>query len=181
MVEFGIWKRGERMDQVAIAEYDSKWPKMFEDEKRKIKSLNEKVSIEHIGSTSVEGACAKPIIDILVGVEKLGIANELVEKLKALGYEYIAKFEEEIPDRRYLQKKGFHIHTVEKGGEFWNSHILFRDFLREHPFSVQAYCVLKRNLATRYKNDRNAYTDAKGEFIRGILEGLKNLPDAKLI
>ena len=162
------------MEPVVIEEYNPEWPKMFENEKQRIKALSENVTVEHIGSTSVEGACAKPIIDILVGVEKLEATAELIKKLQTLDYEYIPEFEKEIPDRRYLQRTGFHIHIAKKGGKFWNSHILFRDFLRAHPFSVQAYCELKKRLAEKYKNDRNAYTNAKGEFIRGILEGLKN-------
>jgi GrpB-like predicted nucleotidyltransferase (UPF0157 family) len=161
------------MQPVVIVEYDPKWPEIFEAEKQRITALDENLAVEHIGSTAVVGACAKPIIDILVGVEDLEKTAELIEKLEKLGYEYIPEFEREIPNRRYLQKEGFHIHVAKKGGEFWNAHLQFRDFLRRHPFSVQAYCELKKYLAQKYKHDRNAYTNAKSEFIRGILEGLK--------
>ncbi|WP_051962657.1 GrpB family protein [Mesoaciditoga lauensis] len=128
------------MEPVVIEEYNPEWPKMFENEKQRINALSENVSVEHIGSTSVEGACAKPIIDILVGVKKLEAAAELIKKLQTLDYEYIPEFEKEIPDRRYLQRTGFHIHIAKKRWKI----LEFPHFVQRLPActSIQSSSVL---------------------------------------
>jgi len=85
---------------IIIAPYDPQWPILFEQEKHVLlKTLNEwPIMIEHIGSTAVPGLAAKPIIDIMIGVESLEIANhEFIAALTQLGYEYVPEYEKEIP------------------------------------------------------------------------------------
>lgn len=161
--------------KVIIAEYSSTWPALFEQEKKLLKRAlgeNENI-IEHMGSTSVIGLAAKPVIDIMIGLRDFSIANDMVSKIEALGYEYISKYEDTMPFRRYLKKvaKGkdtHHIHMVRIGGEFWERHLLFRDYLREHPDSMKEYATLKKKLAKEEWENTNEYADAKTAFIKGV-------------
>ena len=160
--------------RIIIADYDPAWPGMFAAARDElVRAIGAWVTgVEHIGSTAVPGLAAKPVIDILVGVRTLAEADaHCIAPVVALGYEYIAKYEAEMPYRRYFKwpagdgRLEHHIHLVEQGSEFWERHLLFRDYLRAHPDSVRAYERLKRKLAPRF-DDVNDYADAKTEFIR---------------
>jgi GrpB-like predicted nucleotidyltransferase (UPF0157 family) len=158
-----------------IAEYRPEWRRMFEDEKRILQtSLGEvPAQIEHIGSTAVAGLAAKPIIDLMVGLEDFSIADNVVPKIEALGYEYIQKYEAVMPFRRFFIKeqggiRTHQIHMVGIGGEFWERHILFRDYLRQNPGIAEQYASLKKELAGREWEDVNEYADAKTSFIKEI-------------
>lgn len=156
---------------VVIREYDSEWPRLFEEEKAAILDAIGHVvaAIEHVGSTAVPGLAAKPIIDIMVGVRRLADAQQCIVPLQRIGYEYVPEFEVSLPERRYFRKgspRTHHLHTVEVGSDFWERHLLFRDHLRAHPEAAKAYGELKRDLAVRYGADREAYTEAKTPFIR---------------
>ena len=163
---------------VKIASYDAKWPVIYAREKDLILGvIDGKVAgIEHVGSTAVPGLGAKPIVDIMVGLEKLSEAKDCVEPLKRIGYEYVPEYEKEIPERRYFRKgpdgvpnKHFHLHMVERGGDFWKQHLLFRDYLRCHRDVAQRYHRLKRDLARKYASNREAYTEAKTSFIESVV------------
>ena len=161
--------------KITIVEYRSEWRKMFEDEKRTLHRALREVSpqIEHIGSTAVAGLAAKPIIDIMVGLEDFSIADNVVPKIEALAYEYIQKYETVMPFRRFFIKeqegiRTHHIHMVGIGSEFWERHILFRDYLRQNHEVAAEYASLKKELAEREWIDGNEYADAKTEFIRAI-------------
>jgi len=157
-----------------VVDYDPRWPLIFEREKTKILGViaNKVVAIEHVGSTAVPRLGAKPIIDIMVGLSHLSDAQGCIEPLKTIGYEYVAKYEVTIPERRYFRKgpsnvpnKHFHLHMVEYNSDFWKRHLLFRDYLRARPKAARAYDRLKRELAAKYRFDREAYTKAKTFFI----------------
>jgi GrpB-like predicted nucleotidyltransferase (UPF0157 family) len=161
--------------KVTVVEYRPEWQKMFEDEKRILqKALGEiPAQVEHIGSTAVAGLAAKPIIDVMVGLEDFTIADDVVPKVEALGYEYIQKYEAVMPFRRYFIKeragiRTHQIHMVGIGGEFWERHISFRDYLRRNPVVAEQYASLKKELAAREWEDVNEYADAKTEFIKEI-------------
>ncbi|AKI97383.1 GrpB family protein [Kosmotoga pacifica] len=163
-------------EPVEIVSYDPVWPELFEREKVKLLNvLGESVQIEHIGSTSVVGLCAKPIIDIMIGLRNLSGVWKYIDSIMCLGYTYVPEYEKLMPERRYFRKKGFHIHMVEKESPFWKSHIFFRDFLRKHPETAKEYCELKKKLAKKYRNEREKYTDAKGPFIQNILKNLSGI------
>lgn len=160
---------------VVIADYDPQWPILFEEEKGRILGVTgERVlAIEHIGSTAVPGLGAKPVIDIMVGVRRLADAKECVEPLRSIGYKYEPEAEAEIPERRYFDKglpgaRTHHLHMVEVSSDFWERHLLFRDYLRKHPGVAGQYYRLKKELAARYKTDRAGYTEAKTAFIRSV-------------
>jgi GrpB-like predicted nucleotidyltransferase (UPF0157 family) len=159
------------LEPVAIAEYDPAWPALYERERDLItESLGGLVvAIEHVGSTAVPGLGAKPIIDIMVGVRSLADGERCVGPLEELGYEYKGEFG--IPGRLYFRRladgnRSHQIHMVEIGSDFWKRHLLFRDYLREHPQEAQHYHELKLRLAAEFRADREGYTEAKTEFIR---------------
>ena len=166
--------------KVTVAEYRPEWQKIFEDEKRILQtSLGDvPAQIEHIGSTAVVGLAAKPIIDLMVGLEDFSIADNVVPKIEALGYEYVQKYEAVMPFRRFFKKerggiRTHNIHMVGIGGEFWERHILFRDYLRQNPGVAGQYASLKKELAGREWEDVNEYADAKTEFIKEIEDKAK--------
>ncbi len=161
--------------KVSICEYRPQWQKMFEEEQQLIQAVLGDVSakVEHIGSTAVKGLAAKPIIDIMIGLEDFSIADRLVPQIEALGYEYFKKYEDEMPYRRYFAKnlrdlRTHQIHMVEIGSEFWARHLFFRDYLRKNPDAVEKYAALKKQLAEGEWEDVNEYADAKTDFIKGI-------------
>jgi GrpB-like predicted nucleotidyltransferase (UPF0157 family) len=161
--------------KITIVEYSPAWIEGFEREKQLLQSVLEGNScvIEHIGSTSVIGLAAKPVIDIMIGLRDFSTASDLVPKIEALGYEYIRKYEEAMPYRRYFQKRSagtvtHHIHMVEIDGEFWKRHLLFRDFLRANPDAASDYAAFKKELAKIEWDNSNVYAKAKTVFIKGI-------------
>jgi GrpB-like predicted nucleotidyltransferase (UPF0157 family) len=163
-------------EPVLISKYDPKWPDVFEEERgRLIKLFGPSIAVEHIGSTSVEGLAAKPIIDILLGVNALADAAAMIPVIVEMGYLYIPEYEAEFPQRRYFKKvlpsgeHTHHIHLVERMGGFWRNHIYFRDRLRGDQELRLAYEQLKKELAERYHHDRVAYTDAKTSFIMAVV------------
>lgn len=161
---------------VVIVDYDPNWPRVFEAEKARLQAVTGGllVSIEHVGSTAVPGLSAKPIIDILAGVRTLDEGRRTIGPLtEQLGYQYVPEFEVDMPYRLYFhrhpaQGDQFHLHMVETTSEFYERHLLFRDYLRAHPEAAQAYADLKRRLADEYGSNREGYTDAKTEFVRSI-------------
>lgn len=168
---------------ITIAEWTPEWVDEFENEEKQIRdTVGHHISaVEHIGSTAVPDLGAKPIIDIMVGVETLAEAEQCIRPLENLGYEYCPEFEEEMPNRRYFRKTAsgrhtHHLHMVEQHGDFWHRHLLFRDYLREHDAVVRQYDELKRELAENHPQDIATYTDAKTEFIEGVVEDAKEDP-----
>jgi len=165
---------------VIIVDYDPRWPKFFEEEKANLVRVigPMMVAIEHVGSTAVPGLAAKPIIDIMVGIQHISDAVWCIQPLKTLGYEYIPDYEKSIPERRYFHKGNVHrseqgsthhLHMVELGSDFWSRQLLFRDYLRAHPDEAQRYADLKKTLAARFASNREGYTNAKTEFIQEIV------------
>jgi GrpB-like predicted nucleotidyltransferase (UPF0157 family) len=160
---------------VVIRDYDPQWPALYEEEKALILGAISEwvVAIEHVGSTSVPGLAAKPIIDITVAVRQIGDALHCIPPLATVGYFYVPSAEVYIPERRYFSKgpqaRHRHLHMVEATSAFWQEHILFRNYLRAHPATAQEYAALKRRLAETYGSDHMGYTDAKGDFIHSVV------------
>lgn len=160
---------------VRIAPYDPKWAEYFRREKELLlKTMREAVlEIRHIGSTSIVGMPSKPIVDILVGVKTLAAVEPFVQDLKLIGYE--DRGNGDAPGRRYFvkgaeEKRTHHLNFCELNGIFWRSHVLFRDYLENHPDAAKQYVTIKRALAAKFPNDRPAYTAGKEEFVRSILK-----------
>ena len=161
---------------VVIVGYDPRWPTSYAEERERILAVVRDliIGIEHIGSTAVPGLGGKPIIDIMGAVRQLEDAERCIQQLQSIGYEYVPEYNEFIPERRYFHKgppeaRTFHLHMVELTSEFWERHLLFRDWLRSHPEDAQEYDELKRGLADRFGRDREGYTEAKGPFIEAVV------------
>lgn len=163
---------------VTIVDYDASWKSRFTEAKSALEQIiGEQVeTIEHIGSTSIEGLAAKPVIDIAIGVQSLSDADaNVVPVLNAVdGYEYVPEFEDTMPERRYFRhynddgQVDIHIHLWQIDNSEYQRHILFRDYLGKHIEERDAYAKLKRTLAKLLP--KGAYTDAKTDFIRAIEE-----------
>ena len=130
--------------------------------------------IEHVGSTAVSGLSAKPIIDVVLGAESLHQIEKWVPILEDIGYEYLPQNEEVMPNRRFFAKphirpRRFHLHGTVFGGSFWNEHLAFRDALRRNPVLAEEYSKLKFQLADKFVDDREGYTNAKNPFISEVL------------
>lgn len=161
---------------VELTAYSPLWPAVFDIEKSRLVDIfgADAVLIEHVGSTAVPGLGAKPIIDILLGAPTLAIVERHIPELIESGYRYVPEFERAIPQRRYFvkvhgQPGHFNLHAVVYDTPFWKDHIAFRDILREDPGLAERYWRLKNALAARFRKDREAYSDAKSEFIRNAL------------
>lgn len=160
---------------IVIADYDPHWPDLYEMEARRIREAlaDLLVAIEHVGSTSVPGLAAKPRIDIMPGVAKEEDLNRTIDPMTALGFEYISRFEDVMPERRFFSRDSsadqiaVNVHTVPVTSEFWERHLLFRDYLRRYPDISAEYTRLKRELAPQF-TDTNDYAGAKTDFIRSI-------------
>jgi GrpB-like predicted nucleotidyltransferase (UPF0157 family) len=163
------------MSELVLSEYQDTWPRQFV----QVAELRAKVPahdaiLEHIGSTSVPGLCAKPVLDVLLGVSSLAEAEAAIPALASIGFVYRPEHEAAIPDRRYFvrpagQTLRVHLHAVLLGGLLWRQHLHFRDALRQEPPLRKQYATLKRALAATHAGDKAAYTEAKAPFIRQVL------------
>jgi GrpB-like predicted nucleotidyltransferase (UPF0157 family) len=162
------------MQQVSVAPYNPTWPTEFARESASIAAAlgDLHVAIHHIGSTSIPGMDAKPIIDIIAVVTNIDEVDGRNAHLQALGYVPMGEFG--IPARRFFRKdnsaghRTHHIHAFQRGSPQIDRHLAFRDFMIAHPDYAQQYATLKRRLAAAYPTDIEAYMDGKDEFIQQI-------------
>ncbi|MDP2668772.1 MAG: GrpB family protein [bacterium] len=163
------------MEKISIVPYNPSWPTLFEQESKQIRELfSGDCDIEHIGSTSVHGLDAKPVIDIMLGFENLS-APRIIERMESIGYKHwkedafqhvrlmFTKWSED------MIKRLINVHATVKGGEFWNEQLQFRNKLREDQVLIREYAGLKKDLARKYESDPDAYTAAKTEFVKKVL------------
>jgi GrpB-like predicted nucleotidyltransferase (UPF0157 family) len=164
------------MDEVVIANYDPVWPKLFAEETPGLRQAFGALllTLEHIGSTSIPGLPARPVIDIQAVVETLSKAQGAAPLLGELGYEQ-GIFARD-PERRLLFKKfnadrilSHHLHVYEPGHPALSEHILFRDYLRLHSDEARRYLEMKHKLAQQYQYERVAYSHAKTIYIEAVL------------
>jgi GrpB-like predicted nucleotidyltransferase (UPF0157 family) len=166
------------MDEIEIVEYDPQWPDRFSEEAARLTEVIDRdvvLEIDHVGSTAVPNLCAKPVIDILITVSSVAEARSAVEPLRSLGYVFWS--DNPRTDRLFFVKgmppygvqRTHHLHFMEQGVEA-KEYRLFRDYLRAHHTAAHVYASLKRQLATAYGDDREAYTDAKEMFVRDCIE-----------
>jgi GrpB-like predicted nucleotidyltransferase (UPF0157 family) len=181
--------------QITIEPYNSKWPDIFLSEKKVIAAVLQQYSptIEHFGSTSVVELDAKPIIDILVGLNEQQDLDKTINPMMAVGYTHIKKYEPLWPTRRFFMRlqssvalppqvidindntvigKDFislvNIHIIPKDSHDWIRMIAFRDFLRTHASIRDEYGELKRQISKREFSDMNEYNDAKNAYVKQI-------------
>ncbi len=164
------------MGLVVVSPYSNEWPELFRDLKEDLIRLftPTSIAVEHIGSTSVPGLAAKPVIDVVIGAASLIHIESKIKLLSEHGYEYVSKYEKEIPERRYFVKSPanslrVHIHAVKLGSRIWREHLAFRDALRSDLSLRAQYQSLKLQLAEQFTNNKSAYSAAKNPFIESVL------------
>lgn len=169
------------VDDVMLVEYDPSWPDRFEKmavHLRKNLGPDIALSIEHYGSTSIPGMPAKPVIDILVEVPSYDEAvRRAFECLVGEEWEYWLYADHVIFVKRekLMGIRMHHVHMAPRGHRLWEG-LAFRDYLRVNPADADRYAALKRELAERYRDDRERYTTAKTAFVQEITDrSLRNL------
>lgn len=162
---------GTEAASVEICAYDADWPVRFEAERARLEQAlgPAAVSIEHIGSTSVPGLAAKPVIDILVGTLDLAAIDACNDAMQAAGYE--VRGESGFAGRRYFRRitpervRLAHVHAYRLASQAHDRHLAVRDYLRAHPDMVAAYARLKREIVALRGVTRQAYAARKAEFV----------------
>ena len=160
-------------EKVEIYPYDSGWLALFNDLGVKFREALGEVAlrIDHIGSTSVEGLAAKPVIDIQISVTALQPTEPFRLPLEGLGFTFRAD-NPELTKRYFREAPGTrrtHIHVRRAGSWPEQFALLFRDYMRTHREDAELYARLKRQLAEQYGYDRSGYTDAKDPFIWEVM------------
>lgn len=166
------------MDEIVVVAHNPEWAQLFANEEAILRSVLPPTlvtRIEHFGSTSITGLAAKPVIDIMLGVHSLEEARQVaIPILEALGYSYWR--DDPRTDHLFLVKglppngpRSHHLHIIESNSAEWEQ-LLFRDYLRTHADEAHRYADLKRALAAEHRGDREAYTDAKAEYIRRVTQ-----------
>ena len=156
---------------IVVTDYNPEWPHMYQEEEKKIRAILREncTAVYHIGSTSVPGLAAKPILDIMPVVKSLEAADRVAAEFEKLGYEYLGEFG--IKGRRYLRKGGderthqIHIFQADDLDNIVR-HLAFRDYMRTHKKEREEYASLKKELALRFPYDIGGYCDGKEDFVR---------------
>lgn len=163
---------------VELVEYDPEWPVKFEVERAFLMKIIGQWfygGIEHVGSTAVPGLLAKPVVDIMFGVKSLNESRPAIDVLVNNGYEYWP-YKAEVMHWFCRPSDAFrthHLHLIPFQSPLWNERLQFRDLLLTNQDIANEYSDLKRELAARYKEDRETYTQMKWPFIQRVLEDEK--------
>ena len=164
---------------VELEDYNYSWKDDYLKEEKLLKELlgNRIIEIHHIGSTSIEGLKAKPIIDILIVIDSLNNISEIEEILSK--YDYHNRGQQGVPDRYFFAKgpeeaRTHYIHFVEPKSNTYYNQVYFKKYLIEHSEYIKKYCDLKQQLALKYADDRPKYTQGKNEFITDVIKKAKD-------
>jgi GrpB-like predicted nucleotidyltransferase (UPF0157 family) len=161
----------ERFDPaIRIVDHDPEWPRLAQDELGRVADAlgATAVRLEHVGSTSVPGLGAKPIIDMQVSVVDIERMDDYVGPLEALGYLFAP--DPAFPDYHYFAKphvrpRSHHLHICEAESHQERRHVAVRDFLRAHAEEAARYEALKRELVRDHPEDRIAYVTGKDAYM----------------
>ncbi len=161
------------MPRVVVTEYQAEWPQMFERLRERIwpHVADLAVGMEHVGSTSVPGLAAKPVIDCDIVVARTDDVSEAIKRLERLGYEHISDLG--IAGREAFRapadQVAHNLYVCPAGCVPLRNHLAVRDYLRQSPEAVAEYADLKRRLAAEHPDDIDAYIEGKSAFILSIL------------
>mgnify|MGYP002777033281 CR=1 FL=1 len=169
---------------IQIVDYTPQWAVTFSELKQVLWSKlgNLVRNIEHIGSTSVIGLAAKPIIDLDIIIESNALLPTVISCLQELGYWYegdkgikgreaFARKDNDVPDDGTGKIwQNHHLYVCPQDSEALARHLTFRDYLRSHPQEALAYGELKRQLAQQFPHDIDAYLEGKSPFIEEIMQ-----------
>lgn len=151
-------------------DYDPEWPRAFEGVKDELAQIlgGDGAEIHHIGSTSVPGLAAKPVIDVLVAVPEISVVDRVSSAMEARGYD--ARGEYGIEGRRYFSRPSgagvkTHVHIFALGHAAIERHLALRDYLRAHPVDATSYGNLKKALADVRAPNRSAYQALKADAV----------------
>lgn len=163
------------MRNIVVVDYQPNWPALFQAESAFLSQALQSVlvSLHHIGSTSVPGLPAKPVIDMLAEVRSLEALDACNPAMQQLGYE--PRGELGIAGRRYFSKGGderrsHHLHAFATAHPGLEKHLVFRDYFRVHSQEATRYAHLKRQLAQAHPDDIEAYMAGKAPLIAELLE-----------
>lgn len=167
---------GQHKANINVVPYQSEWKERYEQETALLRSAigENALRMDHIGSTSIPGMVAKPVIDIMVAVVSLPQAMKLVPVVEGLGYIY--RTPDTVPERMFFAKESspevrtHHLNLTEQGSGFWKNQLAFRDYLRTHAQIVIEYGELKQHLAEVYAHTHVLDRDGKTEFVTRVLE-----------
>ena len=160
-------------DLIKVVDYDPEWPRRYQRWRGVLRSCLDDTAlrIEHVGSTSVPGLAAKPIVDIQVSVADVNEESRYVAPLERAGVQLRSRDDLHRYFRPFPgQPRDVHVHVCASGSEWERQHLVFRDYLRAHAEARNAYAVAKRRAAVIWADDGIAYTDAKTDVILTILE-----------
>jgi GrpB-like predicted nucleotidyltransferase (UPF0157 family) len=155
---------------VEVLPYDPAWKDEYRREADRLLAVlgDDILEIHHIGSTSIPGIYAKPIIDILAGARDIADIDRHNDAMARLGYE--ARGEFGLPGRRFFTKgiprRTHNLHIFKAGNEEFTRHLDFRDYMIAHPEDARKYGELKRNLAEQHRGDIDGYCDGKDYFVK---------------
>lgn len=160
---------------VELVDYDEQWNEEYKKEEELLKSVlaDKIIEIHHIGSTSIRGLKAKPVIDILVVIKSLEEISEIETMLKP--YDYENRGQQGVSDRYFFAKgpedaRSHYVHFVEPNSNTYYNQVYFKKYLLEHPEYIKKYCDLKQELATKYADKRPKYTKGKNDFITNVIK-----------
>lgn len=159
---------------VEVVPYREEWPSLFEEKGKRLRdALGElAIRIDHVGSTSIPGLAAKPVIDIQISVASFEPMEPLIERMRVAGYLY--RFDNPDRSKRYFRELPgelrTHVHVRRVGSWPEQLTLLFRDYLRAHPAACEEYAALKFRLAEEYRENRQQYVDAKSPFIWRVIQ-----------
>ena len=164
------------MSRVVVVSHDPSWTELYKQESARLRGALAAavVAIHHIGSTSIPGIFAKPIVDILVEATDLTEVDSRNVQMETLGYEVMGECG--IPGRRYFRKDNsvgdriHNVHTFLAGTPDVARHLAFRDFMRAHPAHARSYSDLKRKLARAHPDSIEKYMDGKDSFMKEMEE-----------
>ena len=158
---------------IRIVEYDPSWQEMFEREAAAIRGALGPVAVrvDHVGSTSVPGLSAKPIIDIDVSVSDIAMVDSYRGPLEGIGYLFVP--DPDFPDFHFFGKpaarpRTYHIHVCETGSLHEGRQLAVRDYLRTHPEEATAYGAVKQAIAERHAGDRLGYIAGKDFYVKAL-------------
>ena len=166
---------GVKNGTARLEEHDPKWADMAQEFINQLWPVLDgyAIDIQHVGSTSINGIPAKPMLDIAVAVEDVSVAETYIDALEKIGVHFMGEI---VPGQRLFYKstpgeddRTHHVHFVNIHSRQWENYLNMRDYCNSHPDVAAAYGNLKRKLANEYANERTNYRDGKHEFIEKVL------------
>ncbi len=158
---------------IIVVDYDPAWSAQFEGLRSNIVSAvgDIAVGVEHVGSTSVPGLAAKPVIDIDLVVATAAHVPAAICRLSALGYEHRGNLGIEGREAFFSPSKPpqHSLYVCLQGGTALRNHLMLRDYLRTHAGVAAEYGFLKKRLAAQFPTDIDSYVDGKTDFILDVL------------